>query len=339
MLSFGIWTLGLALVVAFNLRYEGQSDSFRGVADTLETVITTESVSEIARIHVASGQTVRKGDTLVRLSRIDLDQRQEQINRERQHVQGQTQASATDLDRRVNEIRASLETRRSQIRLEVRQLRELSERSQDLARRLQVSGVGAPSDTSAAQIRIKGLEHELAVAESSAKSQISLLQGSRGTQNTGGLAQNSSFSAEAKLLDQERSRLVLLAPQDGVIGSVFFREHDKVNAFAPIVSMMARYPTLVHGYLQENIAASLAAGDCVTVASTIHSGHLTRGLVVGLGTRIIEMPIRLRKVPTLPVWGREVTIRIPAENRFLLGELVSIRSMKPTGGLSGWFKP
>lgn len=336
LLSFAFWLAAVGLVVFLNVRFQGQAEVFRGIADTLETVLTTESVSEIARIDATPGQTVRKGDTLVRLIRPDLDLRMQQIGREMQHVQGQTMASATDLDRRVNEIKAGLETRRSQIHLEVQQLQELNRRSQDLARRLQVAGSGVQGDTSAAQIQIRGLEQELAVAESSARSQIALLKGSRGTQNSSGQAQSTSFSAETRLLDQERSRLVLLAPQDGVIGSVYFREHDKVNAFAPILSMTAKAPTLIRGYLRENIATALHGGDSVTIVSMSIPDQEIKGVVVGLGTRIVEFPVRLRHIPTIPLWGREVLIRIGPDNRFLLGEQVAIRPFpRSTSALSG----
>lgn len=339
LLSFAFWFAAVGAIAFLNIRFQGQSEVFRGIADTLETVVTTESVSEISRICTTPGQTVRKGDTLVLLARPDLDLRMEQIARERQHVQGQSMASATDLDRRVNEIKAGLETRRSQIRLEVRQLQELHRRSQELARRLQVVGSAGQGDTSAALIQIKGLEHELAVAESSARSQIALLKGSLGTQNTSGNAQSSSFSAEARLLEQERAKLVLVAPQDGVVGAVFFRERDKVNAFAPILTMTAKAPTLVRGYLQENLATVLHGNDSVAVVSMSQPGQEVKGIVVGLGTRIVEFPVRLRHIPTIPLWGREVLVRISPENSFLLGEQVAIRPSVRPSALPDWIKP
>jgi hypothetical protein len=48
------------------------------------------------------------------------------------------------------------------------------------------------------------------------------------------------------------------------------------------------------------------------------------GEVVGVGARIVEYPLRLRKRPDIQMWGREVQILIPPENRFLLGEKLVI---------------
>ena len=38
----------------------------------------------------------------------------------------------------------------------------------------------------------------------------------------------------------------------------------------------------------------------------------------------MPFPTRMWKMPELPVYGREVTIKIPEDNSFLLGEMVSI---------------
>jgi hypothetical protein len=48
------------------------------------------------------------------------------------------------------------------------------------------------------------------------------------------------------------------------------------------------------------------------------------GEVVGVGARIVEYPVRLRKAPDILMWGREVMIKIPVGNKFLLGEKVMI---------------
>jgi hypothetical protein len=58
------------------------------------------------------------------------------------------------------------------------------------------------------------------------------------------------------------------------------------------------------------------------------SGHdktnRTPGEIVGVGARIVEYPERLRKRPDILIWGREIIVRLPPENRFLLGEKVRI---------------
>jgi HlyD family secretion protein len=38
----------------------------------------------------------------------------------------------------------------------------------------------------------------------------------------------------------------------------------------------------------------------------------------------VVFPDRMWKMPDMPVYGREVTIKIPEDNSFLLGEMVTI---------------
>jgi hypothetical protein len=49
------------------------------------------------------------------------------------------------------------------------------------------------------------------------------------------------------------------------------------------------------------------------------------GVISGLGHRIIEIPERLRKIPELRTYGREVLIEIPNNNHFLQKEKVLLQ--------------
>ena len=49
------------------------------------------------------------------------------------------------------------------------------------------------------------------------------------------------------------------------------------------------------------------------------------GKVIGLGSRIVEIPSRLRKIEAIKAYGREVLIEISKENCFLQNEKVSIK--------------
>lgn len=62
------------------------------------------------------------------------------------------------------------------------------------------------------------------------------------------------------------------------------------------------------------------------------------GTVVGVGARIVEYPVRLRKNPVLQTWGREVLVKIPGNNRFILGEKVVITSSEPRVSFISYLK-
>ncbi|HRW74331.1 MAG TPA: hypothetical protein P5563_00425 [Saprospiraceae bacterium] len=49
-----------------------------------------------------------------------------------------------------------------------------------------------------------------------------------------------------------------------------------------------------------------------------------RGQVVALGTRVVEIPERLRKMPEIKTYGREILVAIPPANEFLQKEKVQL---------------
>jgi hypothetical protein len=64
--------------------------------------------------------------------------------------------------------------------------------------------------------------------------------------------------------------------------------------------------------------------QAVKVTTLAGTGKAVVGEVVGLSSRIVPFPSRMWKMPEMPVYGREVTIKIPEDNPFLLGEMVTI---------------
>ena len=46
--------------------------------------------------------------------------------------------------------------------------------------------------------------------------------------------------------------------------------------------------------------------------------------MLGMSSRIVPYPIRLLKMVDMPLYGREVMIRVPDKNGLLLGEKVTI---------------
>ena len=54
------------------------------------------------------------------------------------------------------------------------------------------------------------------------------------------------------------------------------------------------------------------------------SGERMDGEVLGMSSRIVPYPIRLLKMVDMPLYGREVMIRVPDKNGLLLGEKVTI---------------
>jgi len=320
------WIAGVGLLVGFSWMYKGETTTFYGVAEASETAISVESAVEVLSIRVIPGQDVQTGDTLVCLRRPDLALRISALTRELDGSTGKMSVSSSEIDQRVGEAKAALETRRNQLQFEIKRLLDERARNRELASRLQSLPQGTPPSDSNDVImqRVRAMESEISTLERNTKDQIALLQGSQGLQRQTGKVERAALEQELNLLRIEEAKLTILAKEAGVVGSVNVHEGEKVSPFDPILTLTAHSPTLVRGYIPEKVYNRIAMGDSVMVEAVSEHGGILRGQVVGVGSRIVEFPVRLRKIPDLIVWGREVMVRIPEQNDYLLGEMVSI---------------
>ena len=276
----------LLLFMTWNWSLDTEEVStFHGIVDTTETVVSAEIPVEIGRVAVTPGQTVRAGDTLLLLASAELEK------------------SIAELRYGLNEARVSRIASDREIQAKVAEL----EAQYNLNRRLlnQVRGPGddgaLSEEASPLRAAITGLRAMLAREEVS----------------------TADMEAYLSVLLRERDKLIVIASEAGVVGTVNHRAGEKVPAFDPILTLHNGTPSSVRGYIHESALGRVEAGRRVRVRS-LAGPHEVPGEIVGVGHRIVEYPVRLRKRPDIQVWGREVTIAIPPGNRFLLGEKVTI---------------
>lgn len=141
-----------------------------------------------------------------------------------------------------------------------------------------------------------------------------------------------SLKKELLYLDQQKRNLFIFAEVDGVVGSVNFKRGEKVAPFLPIVTVAPENPTLIHGYVHENLHTTLQVGQKLYVFSTTGSAE-TKGVIVSIASKITLIPERLSRVAGLASWGREVTLEIPKINKFLHGEKVKIQPKLANWGI------
>ncbi|WP_291515580.1 biotin/lipoyl-binding protein [Bdellovibrio sp. ArHS] len=128
---------------------------------------------------------------------------------------------------------------------------------------------------------------------------------------------------EMSLLENRLRNLFVFAELDGAVGAVNFKNGEKAPAFAPLVTLVPVNPSYINGYVNENLHATVHVGQLVDVISA--SGQKIQGRVSSVGTRIVQIPDRVLRIQSLPAWGREVVVKIPSANGFLVGEKVSVK--------------
>ena len=320
------WILCVIFAIVLGFVYQGKVAMFRGIAEASETIISVPSATEIVKVHVVPGQELKVGDTIVVINRPDLTLRISEVTREIDALEGRSSLSSAEIDQKVADVKANLETRRLTLNAEIRNLETEYQKNKEISAKLKSlsSSNTASGGDDAMAMRIKSLKNELALATRSANEQIALLRGSSKLQKASGKSEVENLKKELAELQKQQEDLVQIAKEDWVVGDVNVRDGEKVSSFAPIVTLTHKSPTLVRGYINEQVYRNMDVGETVKVTTLAGTGKAVVGEVVGLSSRIVPFPTRMWKMPELPMYGREVTIKIPEENPFLLGEMVTI---------------
>ena len=176
--------------------------------------------------------------------------------------------------------------------------------------------------------RIMALERELSLITSSYASQANAIE----TELTVG---KNPYSIAVERLEAERQfseatkkqYSQITAPTDGVIGNIHCKEAEHIPSYKTLITFYEPNPTLVKGFVQEDLLLHVSLKDTFIIRSTKASEISCKGEVIGLGSRIVEIPERLRKVVGMKTYGREVLVAIPADNQFLQKEKVILEFM------------
>ena len=319
-----------AVLFGITSYFRSEPTKFYGIADTKETVINADAAVEISNIPVVQGQTVNAGDTLVTLERPELVLKISEIthmlSEYKLRKNYQTASSRSEIEKmkaeqtqRINEITAEISELEAKYEMNKRLLKSL--RPLD---KVEFTPGDEDSINNPILAQIKSLRQMLESARSPFKIQIDRINKQLSNTDDPIGAQIQRLSDELTLLQKEQERLVIRAQNSGMIGTVKFKAGEKVSPFDTILTLHAESPSYVKGFIHENVYSHVTVGDTVMVLSFADERHGVSGEVVGVGSRIVDYPERLRKRQDIPIWGREVIIKIPENNRFLLGEKVLI---------------
>ncbi len=339
------WILAFLVVVKTSSFIEKEETTeFQGIAETREVIINSENSVEIRTIHVLPGQEVQKGRVLVELERPELTMKLNEITHQLEALKSQNVCNRDEIKSQIRQLMANKKVTLSEIDHKIDQMTSRYSFNKEM-----VSGLKSISDTSKApknvkkpgalEIEIENLKQERYLTEKRFQTEIDDLKRRLASSETPETIRQESLKKELELLEKEKESLLILASIDGIIGSIYCKAGEKVSPFQPILTLHTCSPSYVRGYIHENIHNLASTGDRVQVAALTGDGKQVEGEIVGVGSRIIEYPLRLKKRPEMQLWGREVEIHLPDNNPFLLGEKVIIQTNNHNkAGYLAWLK-
>ncbi len=324
----------LVVLVFTTINIRNESSSFFGLADTTEIILNSESAVEIKKLRVTPGQFVNKGDTLAELNSYELEIRINETSHlldelktksaaHKQMTQAQIRQIKSEQEEKINALKTEVQPIQAQYELNKKLLEELK------SMRRNTSGKEDKDDsTSPVAIQINNLQKQIKQTQDSIVILVDRVRKDMSYEGDPLADQINRTTEELRMLKDEKKKLFIVAQINGLIGAVNFKNGERVSPFTTIATLHAQYPTFINGYIHENAYSKVKIGQKVKIESLAESHATIIGTITGVGSRIVEYPVRLRRMPEVQMWGREVIISIPGDNKFFMGEKVVISFIK-----------
>lgn len=298
--------------------------TFYGFSESNDTAINYNYPVVVKKINVIDGQKVNPGDTLMVLARIKsketlADQgyriaelnaleaiwRQQKLS-DQEELQLNHKAKLTDINSRIEQLEKERDFKIS-LTQKVKSLPLSESDYQPLLDKINNLKTEKKQILDAFAQKEKALAEELRIGNNPYREQIRKLNA------------EIIFEEEHKI-----SYIYVTAPAEGIIGAITCKEEEHIPQFETLLIFYEPHSGVIKGYVHEDLTLQVHLNDKFKVSSIKDPKVSYDAKVTGLGSRIIETPSRLRKIPELKSYGREVLLEIPKQNNFLQQEKVSI---------------
>ncbi len=304
--------------------------SFYGFAENKETEINHNSAIAIANIHVQPGAYVKANTPLLDVYQIQSKQVMNEEPYQIAELQAKEIVWKTEKEQEISRLQTKRKMEEERIATAIHKLQQQKSFDQTIYKKLK--SVPVKNNTyQPVSDKIEALERELSLIKSTYIKQIRAVQQELVVGKNPYKINIERLEAQQYFDRSNQKKLVqILAPTDGLVGNIHCKEAEHKPAYETLISFYEPNPTLVKGFVQEHLVLHVNLRDSFIIRSTKDATIKCKGEVVGLGSRIIEIPERLRKMPDIKTYGREVLVSIPPVNRFLQKEKIILEFINPS---------
>lgn len=318
-----IITTGIFLFVAFRPDFHKEL-SFYGMAESRATEINYNYPVVVDKILVKPGQQVEAGQVLLHLSRRKSKETLEDQDFRIAELKAEEALWEQKLENEIEELTIDQRTRLAEIDGKIQRTQNELAYKNSLLQDLKSIEPIEPSYNPLEEVlekykqekidlnqlytsKIKGRKEELSLGQSPYHEQIR------------------RYIAEKQFDESQKVQsIVVTAPTDGLVGNISCKEAEHIASYSTLLTFYEPHSGIIKGYVHEDLTLEVALGQTFTISSLKDERIKYPGTVIGLGSRIVEIPSRLRKIETIKAYGREVLIEVSKDNSFLQKEKVSI---------------
>ena len=323
-----LFIAAVSLLTTFNFTYSSDVVVFYGFASNKELIVNLENDALIKNILVKPGQNVVSGQTLIEVSRSGIAATQSDISHDISNLQSQYQMWKSGLKNSLRTLNAQKVERKNELQSAINKLESEMKINETLIKDISsIEQVKDHNGSNPRQIELDGLKADMRLSMNTYDAEIYKLRKELNSRDNPLLIQINKLSTNLDFVNEEEKNLTIVAPNDGVVGSVLCKVGENIAGFSPYLTIYEERPNHVKGYVLESLILNVKKQDTLKVQSVSHSDISIEGVVIGMGSRIVEIPPRLRKNPNFANYGREIEIRISSDNPFLQNEKVILKSI------------
>lgn len=328
---FYLLVLIVGAVLVWQFKYQLSSIntelSFFGFAESSETEINYNYPVIVDSILVKPGQFVSKNDTLLLISRRKAKETLATQNFEIAELRAKETAWKQQISSEINLLSQEKRAKSQTLQERINSLQQELSFKEQIATDLK-SIDSYKSDFSPLKEKIKLLQQQQASIEQEYEAQITALNKEMATGKNPYNIRVEQLNAELAFDEAQKiQHVVVTAPSDGLVGNVFCKVAEHIPSYTTLLTFYEPHSSLVRGYVHEDLTLQVKVGDYFWVRSLKNDTIKYKGTVIGLGSRIVEIPTRLRKMPEIKTYGREVLVEINNQNFFLQKEKVGLSYM------------
>lgn len=329
-------TLGLAGWLHFG-SVGPASGKVVGFAQGYDSTVASLEVGRIAVLAVEPGQAVSAGQIIASLDAAPLDAEIAILEAEKTRLEGLIPAEQAEAMQKLDESVESLERDLTDAQEELAQAKSQakaleSERSR--AKKLVEDKLAVSEELTKLDVEYAGIKpvvdekpraiQLLRKQLDAAKSRRDKAAKTFDAKGVGPLAGDLLVTtAQLEQIRRRRADLVLRAPMNGRVTMIWKRAGDVVAVAEPLVTLVSAQKRVV-ACVPEQLALRVALGDRAKLWVQGGPSAPLMGTTVALSPIVTEVPIRCRRVPTIPLWGREVTIELDGPVELVPGQAFDI---------------
>ena len=316
----------ICILLLYSLFFKADNSvTFYGFAENKETEISMDNAIEVEEIFVTVGQKVEKGDSLLNVVSATLPLKISDTEYKIEELETKYNLWKSGLDWKISQYRIELNENTGKIQSQIDQLNAELENNKKLSKT--IKSIDSDPNTNyeivnPTLIKLEALNEALNHTKGIINTQINNLKSKRFADNNPLLSEIRALEVQLTHYQERKKEEVIIAPTNGLIGDVHCKEGEKISSFGALISFYEESPTLVLGYIHEELILKIKINDSIGIFSSSRPDIQNKGIVKTLGSRIVEIPPRLRKIKELKTFGREIIIEIPPDNPFLQKEKV-----------------